>query len=124
MINMPYIAGEYREQHQLLPERLEDYVGEENPVRVIDAFVDSLDMKAMGFTKTDLNRRGAPSYNPADLAKLYLYGYTNTVRTSRKLERETHINVEVIWLMKKLKPDFKTIADFRKENKKQLKSIF
>lgn len=121
---MPYITGENRNQQHFLPEILDDYVGEENPVRVIDAFFDSLDIEEIGFTKTNLNRRGAPSYNPADLAKLYLYGSMNNVRSSRKLERETHVNIEVMWLMKKLKPDFKTIADFRKENKNQLKRVF
>jgi len=121
---MPYINGLDRNQAQMFPEYLDDYIDEENPVRVMDAFVDTLDLKKMRFTKTDPNGRGAPSYNPKDLLKLYLYGYTNTLRSSRKLEKSTYINVEVIWLMRKLHPDFKTIADFRKENRKQLKQVF
>ncbi len=121
---MPYIKGLDRNQAQMFPEYLDDYIDEENPVRVIDAFVDTLNLKKMGFTKTNPNGPGAPSYDPKDLLKLYLYGYTNTLRSSRKLEKSTYINVEVIWLMRKLHPDFKTIADFRKENRKQLKQIF
>ena len=121
---MSYISGHDRNQGQIFPEYLDDYVSEDNPVRVIDAFVDSLDLKSLQFTKMKENRPGAPSYYPGDLLKLYLYGYTNGIRTSRKLERETYINVEVMWLMGKLHPDFKTIADFRKENKKQLTKIF
>ncbi len=78
----------------------------------------------MGFTKTNPNGPGAPSYDPKDLLKLYIYGYINTLRSSRKLEKSTYINVEVIWLMRKLHPDFKTIADVRKENRKQLKQVF
>lgn len=121
---MPYLSGEDRNQVQMFPECLDDYITEDNQVRVIDTFVDSLDVKGMGFTKCNTQGPGAPSYNPKDILKLYLYGYLNGTRTSRKLEKLTYVNIEVIWLMKKLKPDFKTIADFRKENKKQLKKVF
>lgn len=121
---MAYIKGYDRNQGQMFPEYLDDYVSEDNPVRVIDAFVDSIDLEALQFTKMGENRPGAPSYYPGDLLKLYIYGYKNAIRTSRKLENETYVNIEVMWLIKKLHPDFKTIADFRKENKKQLIEIF
>lgn len=121
---MAYIKGYDRNQGQMFPEYLDDYVDEDNPVRVIDAFVDYLDLEALQFTKMGENRPGAPSYYPGDLLKLYIYGYMNGIRTSRKLEKETYVNIEVMWLIKKLHPDFKTIADFRKENKKQLVEIF
>lgn len=120
---MPYISGMDRNQAQLFPEYLDDYVEQENPVRVIDVFVESLNLKELNFTKTNPSGPGAPSYDPKDILKLYLYGYLNGLRSSRKLEKSTYNNLEVIWLMRKLHPDFKTIADFRKENKKQLKSI-
>lgn len=120
---MPFITGFNRNQAQMFPEYLEDYIDQENPVRVIDAFVDTLDIKKNGFTKSDICRTGAPSYNPKDILKLYLYGYINGIRTSRKLEKATYNNIEIIWLMRKLHPDFKTIADFRKENKKQLTRV-
>lgn len=121
---MAYIEGYDRNQAQMLPEFLDNYVDNENPVRVIEAFVDSLNLQGYGFTKIDKGGRGAPSYNPADLTKLYLYGYTNNIRSSRKLEKSTYVNIEVMWLIRKLHPDFKTIADFRKENQEQLIQIF
>jgi len=121
---MPYITGVDRNQAQMFPEYLEDYIDEENPVRVIEAFINSLDIKKYQFTKSNPAGPGASSYNPKDMLKLYLYGYTNSLRSSRKLEKATYNNIEVIWLMRKLHPDFKTIADFRKENKEQLKGIF
>lgn len=121
---MAYIKGYDRNQAQMLPEYLDDYVDEDNPAKVIDAFVDSLDLVELNFTKIDDGRPGAPSYNPGDLLKLYLYGYLNGIRSSRKLEKATYVNIEVMWLIGKLHPDFKTIADFRKENKKQLVQLF
>ena len=121
---MPYISGINRNQAQMFPEYLEDYIDEENPARVIEAFIDALDIKKHQFTKSNPAGPGAPSFNPKDLLKLYIYGYMNSLRSSRKLEKATYNNIDVIWLMRKLHPDFKTIADFRKENKKQLKAIF
>lgn len=113
---MHYISGIDRSQTLLLPENIEDYVGQNNPVRFIDAFVDGLDLAALGFVRATQKRTGRPSYDPADLLKLYVYGYLNRIRSSRNLEQETHRNLEVIWLMRKLRPDFKTIADFRRDN--------
>jgi hypothetical protein len=97
----------------LLPEALDDYVEAENPVWFIDAFVDVLDLAAAGFDHVEPKATGRPGYAPADLLKLYIYGYLNRVRSSRRLGMECHRNTEVIWLLRSLKPDFKTIADFR-----------
>ena len=119
-----YVGGTNRKQRILLPDTLDEYVDENNPVRFIDAFVDSLDMAALGFTHSSPAGTGRPPYNPGDLLKLYVYGYLNGVRSSRKLEQETRRNMEVIWLMKKLTPDFKTIADFRKDNASALREVF
>jgi len=119
-----HIEGAGRHQVLLLPEVLDDYVREENPVRFVDAFVDSLDLGELGFTHTKPDSEGRPSYDPADMLKLYIYGYLNQIRTSRKLEQECHRNLEVIWLMKKLAPDFKTIANFRKDNVDCIRKIF
>lgn len=113
---MEYINGLPREQSYLFPERLDDYIGENNPVRFIDAFVDSLDFTALKFKHSKRGEMGRPSYRPADLMKLYIYGYLNGIRSSRKLERECQRNVDLMWLVRKLEPDFKTIADFRKDN--------
>lgn len=121
---MAYITGIDRNQAQLFPELLDEYVDAENPVRVIDAFVSSLDIKKLKFTKTEQNRPGAPSYDPRDMLKLYIYGYSNGIRTSRKLEKATYVNVEVMWLIQKLHPDHKTIANFRRQNKRQLMQVF
>lgn len=120
---MKYIEGEERGQVVLLPDNLEDYVGEENPVRVIDAFVDGLDMERLGFKRSEPGF-GRPAYNPRDILKLYIYGYFNRIRSSRKLMQECGRNVEVMYLLKKLKPDFRTISDFRKDNAKALKAVF
>ena len=119
-----HVAGLNRDQTLIFPDTLEEYVDKENPVRFIDAFIDSLNLKKLGFTHSIPNELGRPSYNPSDLLKLYIYGYLNQVRTSRKLEHECHRNIEVIWLMKKLAPDFKTIADFRKDNVNCIKGVF
>lgn len=119
-----YVEGLNRKQTALLPETLEGYVDKENPVRFIDAFVDSLNLEKLGFKHAVPSELGRPSYDPSDLLKLYVYGYLNQVRSSRKLERECHRNVEVMWLMRKLAPDFKTIADFRKDNVDCIKPVF
>ncbi len=121
---MNFIEGESREQELLLPERLEDYVGDDNPVRFIEAFVDRLEMGDCGFERSAANARGRPSYDPRDLLKLYLYGYMNRTRSSRMLERACHVNLEAIWLMRKLRPDHKTIAEFRRRNPKAFKAVF
>jgi len=121
---MGHKIGTERSQSLLLPERVEDYVGENNPVRFIDAFVDGLDLDAVGFTRVKAKATGRPGYDPADMLKLYIYGYLNRVRSSRRLEAETHRNLEVIWLMRQLKPDFKTIADFRKANRTAFREVF
>jgi transposase len=119
-----HIEGFSREQVILLPDRLDDYVDEESPVRFMDAFVDSLDLKGLGFRRVEPAETGRPPYDPSDLLKLYVYGYLNQARSSRRLERECQRNVEVMWLMKRLTPDFKTIADFRKENVGCIKPVF
>jgi transposase len=103
---------------------VDDYVAADNPVRFIEAFVDGLDLAALGFIGTVPKATGRPGYAPADLLKLYIYGYLNRVRSSRRLEAETHRNIEVIWLLRHLKPDFKTIADFRRDNRKVFRSVF
>lgn len=111
-----YIEGEDRGQAVLFPERLDDYIGEDNPVRVIEAFVEGLDLEELGFERTTPAATGRPGYHPATLLKLYIYGYLNRVASSRRLEREGQRNVELLWLLGKLMPDFKTIADFRRDN--------
>ena len=121
---MMHIAGQDRSQLLLLPESLDDYVGPENPVRFIEAFVDGLDLTAAGFARVTPKRTGRPGYAPTDLLKLYIYGYLNRIRSSRRLEAETHRNIEVIWLLRHLKPDFKTIADFRRDNRKAFRPVF
>jgi transposase len=120
---MPHIQGASRDIVLLFPPSLDEYITDENPVRFVDAFVDQLDLQALGFTRAIASPLGRPAYHPADLLKLYLYGYLNHVRSSRLLERETHRNVEVMWLLKKLTPDFKTIADFRKDNLQPLRNV-
>ena len=111
-----FIEGEDRRQGALLPEYLDDYVSEENPVRVIDVFVDELDLAGLGFERVVAAATGRPGYRPASMLKLYLYGYLNQVASSRRLEREAQRNTELMWLLGKLAPDFKTIADFRRDN--------
>jgi len=121
---MRHILGHDRSQLLLLPEAVDDYVAADNPVRFIEAFVDGLDLAALGFTGTVPKATGRPGYAPADLLKLYIYGYLNRTRSSRRLEAETHRNIEVIWLLRHLKPDFKTIADFRRINHKAFRPVF
>jgi transposase len=111
-----FIEGEDRRQSTLFPDSLEDYVTEDNPVRVIDAFIDELDLQALGFAGAVPEVTGRPAYHPATLLKIYLYGYLNRVQSSRRLERETQRNIELMWLTGRLMPDFKTIADFRRDN--------
>jgi transposase/IS5 family transposase len=113
---MAYIRGEDRHQASLLPAALEDYVAADGLIRVVDGFVASLDFGALGFRRSVPAEVGAPGYDPRDLLRLYLYGYLNEIRSSRRLERECGRNVELMWLMGRLAPDFKTIADFRKDN--------
>lgn len=113
---MSYVRGEDRGQAALLPATIEDYVAAGAPVRVIDAFVDGLDIRGLGFGRSVPAMTGRPPYDPRDLLKLYVYGYLNEVRSSRRLERECSRNVELMWLLRRLAPDFKTIADFRRDN--------
>jgi transposase len=121
---MTHILGHDRYQMLLLPEAVDDYVGADNPVRFIDAFVNGLDLAALGFVGTLPKATGRPGFAPGDLLKLYIYGYLNRVRSSRRLEAETHRNIEVIWLLRHLKPDFKTIADFRRDNRAAFRAVF
>jgi len=120
---MPYIEGSARDQQVLFPDVLDDYVSAENPVRFLDALVDSLDLVTLGFQRAIPAATGRPPYDPGDLLRLYLYGYLHRVRSSRKLEQEAHRNIEVIWLLRKLRPDFKTIADFRRDHPAALKEV-
>jgi transposase len=117
-----FIEGESRAQATLFPERLDDYIAEESPVRVIDVFVDELDLGSLRF-KTVPEDTGRPPYHPATLLKIYIYGYLNRVQSSRRLEREAQRNVELMWLTERLAPDFKTIADFRKDNGKAIQKV-
>ena len=118
-----FIEGADRTQSALFPERLEDYVEDDNPVRAIDAFVDVLDLSALGFSGVVPEATGRPGYHPGVLLRIYLYGYLNQIQSSRRLERECGRNVELIWLTGRLKPDFKTIADFRKDNGPALRKV-
>lgn len=120
---MSFIKGTPRSDVLLFPEAIDDYVCSDNPVRFIEAFVDNLDLQQLGFGRTTPSHTGRPAYSPADLLKLYVYGYINRTRSSRLLERECSRNLELIWLMRKLKPDFKTIADFRKDNTDAIKLV-
>lgn len=121
---MSYIRGVDRGQSQLLPPSFEEYVGENAPVRVINGFVDTLNLEELGFKRTKAERTGRPAYDPRELLRLYIYGYLNRVRSSRRLEAEARRNLEVMWLLRGLQPDFKTIADFRKDNRKCFKGVF
>jgi transposase len=120
---MGYIEGEDRKQSVLFPEVLDDYISEENAVRFIDVFIEELDLSELGFVKAIPKDTGRPPYHPGDLLRLYVYGYLNRTRSSRQLEREAGRNVELMWLMRKLRPDFKTIADFRKDNASAIKKV-
>ncbi|OIR04219.1 transposase DDE domain protein [mine drainage metagenome] len=118
-----YIQGEGRNQVTLLPECLDDYIGEDNPVRVVDAFVDELNLIELGFSGMSPAVTGRPGYHPSTLLKIYIYGYLNRIQSSRRLEREAERNVELMWLTERLKPDFKTIADFRRDNGKGIRNV-
>jgi len=118
-----FIQGEDRTQATMFPELLDDYVAETNPVRVVDVFVDELDLGQLGFEGVDPAETGRPSYHPAVLLKIYIYGYLNRIQSSRRLEREAQRNVELMWLTGRLMPDFKTIANFRKDNGKAIRSV-
>ena len=118
-----FIEGEDRNQSTLFPECLEDYIAEDNPVRVVDVFVDELDLGQLGFGRIDPKVTGRPAYHPAMLLKLYIYAYLNRVQSSRRIEREAQRNVELMWLTERLMPDHKTISDFRKDNKKGVHGV-
>jgi transposase len=118
-----FIEGQDRSQSTLFPESLEDYIAEDNPVRVIDVFVEVLDLAKQGFEGTQPEATGRPAYHPGILLKLYIYGYLNRVQSSRRLERETQRNIELMWLLNRLTPDFKTIADFRKDNGSAIRNV-
>jgi transposase len=118
-----FIEGEDRGQGTLLPELLDDYVAADNPVRVVDVFVEELDLAGLGFKRVQPAKTGRPAYHPAVLLKLYIYGYLNRIQSSRRLEREAQRNVELMWLTQRLSPDFKTIANFRKDNGKAIRNV-
>lgn len=118
-----FIEGQSREQVTLLPECLDDFVGADNPVRIVDAFVEELDLLSLGFDGSTPASTGRPAYHPAVLLKLYIYGYLNRIQSSRRLEREAQRNVELMWLTGRLAPDFKTIADFRRENGSGIRNV-
>jgi transposase len=120
---MGFIHGANRHEAILFPERLDDYIAAENPVRFIDAFVDNLTLTTLGFQRAQPAATGRPAYHPAALLKLYIDGYLYRLRSSRRLEQETHRNGELLWLFKKLRPDHKTIADFRKNNLAPLRQV-
>src|SRR5450432_312860 len=120
---MRFVTGQDRNQSTLFPELLDDYVGDDNPVRAIDVFVDELGLGDLGFDGVQPHATGRPSYHPATLLKLYVYGYLNRVQSSRRLERECQRNIELIWLTGRLAPDFKTIADFRKDNGEAIRKV-
>ena len=118
-----FVEAQDRSQSTLLPERLDDYVTDDNPVRVVDVFVDSLDLTKLGFERTIAQVTGRPGYHPATLLKIYIYGYLNRVQSSRRLEREAQRNIELMWLTGRLAPDFKTIADFRRDNGAAIRKV-
>jgi transposase len=120
---MNHVRGVDRQQALLLPETIEDYVAAENPVRFIEAFVASLDLQALGFARAIAAYTGRPAYEPGTLLRLYLYGYLHRLRSSRQLEKECHRNLELIWLLRQLAPDFKTIADFRRDHRASFKLV-
>lgn len=118
-----FVEGECRDQSVLFPERLDDWIAEDNPVRAVDAFVDELDFSALGFEGAEPADTGRPAYHPGTLLKIYVYGYLNRVQSSRRLEREAQRNVELMWLTGRLAPDFKTIADFRRDNGSAIRKV-
>ena len=118
-----FVEGDDRRQATLLPECLDDYIGEDNPIRVVDVFVEHLDLVALGFSGVVPAATGRPSYHPAVLLKIYIYGYLNRIPSSRRLEGEAQRNVELMWLTHRLAPDFKTIADFRRVNGQAIRNV-
>lgn len=118
-----FVQGEHRGQGTLLPQSLDDYVSDTNPVRVVDVFVDELDLVKLGFEGAIPADTGRPAYHPAILLKIYIYGYLNRIQSSRRPEREAQRNVELMWLTGRLMPDFKTIANFRKDNSKAIRGV-
>src|SRR6187431_615843 len=118
-----FIEGADRTQVTLLPECLDDYIAEDNPVRVVDAYVEELDLQELGFEGAEPADTGRPAYHPTILLKIYIYGYLNRIQSSRRLEREAQRNVELMWLTGRLMPDFKTIANFRKDNSKAIRGV-
>jgi transposase len=118
-----YVEGEPRTQSTLFPERIEDYIDEDNPVRAIEAFVDALNLEQLGFQGMIPKETGRPAYHPSTMLKLYIYGYLNRIQSTRRLERETGRNIELMWLLGRLKPDFKTIANFRRNNGKSIRKV-
>src|SRR5438034_3797714 len=118
-----YVEGEDRSQATLFPESLDEYIAADNPVRIVDVFADELDLQKLGFDGMQPEATGRPAYHPGTLLKIYIYGYLNRIQSSRRLERETQRNVELIWLTGRLMPDFKTIADFRKDNGKAIRQV-
>jgi transposase len=118
-----FIEGQDRQQVALIPECLDDFSADDNPVRIIDAFVDELNLALLGFDRAAPAATGRPSYHPAVLLKIYIYGYLNRVQSSRRLERECQRNVELMWLVGRLAPDFKTIADFRRDNGTGIRNV-
>src|SRR5213594_3354158 len=118
-----YVEGEDRSQATLFPESLDEYIAADNPVRIVDVFVDELDLQKLGFDGMQPEATGRPAYHPGTLLKIYIYGYLNRIQSSRRLERETQRNVELIWLTGRLMPDFKTIADFRKDNSEAIRKV-
>ena len=120
---MAHITGHSREQLTLFPETLDDYIAADNPVRFLDAFVETVDLEALGFQHAVPSKTGRPPYHPADLLRLYIYGYLNRIRSSRLLEREAGRNLELMWLLRRLTPDFKTIAGYRKNNPQAIRQV-
>ncbi|CAE6826381.1 IS1182 family transposase ISBusp4 [Paraburkholderia aspalathi] len=118
-----FVEGAERSQTTLLPECLDDFIAEDNPVRIVDAFVEELELASLGFEGTTPASTGRPSYHPAVLLKIYIYGYLNRVQSSRRLERECQRNVELMWLTGRLAPDFKTIAEFRRNNGEGIRNV-
>jgi transposase len=118
-----FIEGQDRSQSVLFPEQLEDWISEDNPVRAVDAFVDALDLAALWFERAQAADTGRPAYHPATLLKIYIYGYLKRIQSSRRMEREAQRNVELIWLTGRLMPDFKTIADFRRDNGEAIRKV-
>jgi transposase len=118
-----FVQGECRGQASLMPALLDDYISEDNPVRIVDLFVDQLDLRELGFSGVDPEATGRPGYHPSTLLKLYIYGYLNRIQSSRRLERETQRNLELMWLLGRLCPDFKTIADFRRDNGHGIRNV-